>query len=102
MVHIQNSSATQSALTVPEVRLFPNAPNPFLEMTLLRFELPEEGEVSLVVLDSHGHLITSRSDFFEKGENHIVLKRADIREPGIYLYRLHTEFGTVSRRLVMY
>jgi hypothetical protein len=102
MFHYQAQSEGETAVADPVVSLLPNSPTPFIEMTLLWFRLPEASDVTLRILDSHGHVVSSKSGYFEKGENHMVLQRADIREPGIYLYRLETPFGSASRRLVMY
>ncbi|MEZ4919784.1 MAG: T9SS type A sorting domain-containing protein [Saprospiraceae bacterium] len=90
------------AVAEPVLQLYPNSPNPFVEMTLLWFSIPESASINLMVLDSHGHVVAHKNGYFEAGENHIVLQRSDIREPGIYMYRLETPFGSASRRLVMY
>lgn len=102
MFHYQAQVQGDVATTDQGVSLLPNSPNPFIEMTLLWFRLPEAADITLRVLDSQGHVVSSKSGRFPKGENHLVLQRSDIREPGIYLYRIETPFGSASRRLVMY
>ncbi|MBK8558176.1 MAG: T9SS type A sorting domain-containing protein [Lewinellaceae bacterium] len=102
MYQYESIHQAENAVIEQGVNLLPNSPNPFVEMTLLWFWLPEATEVSLRIMDSHGRVVHSRKGQFGKGENHIVLQRADIREPGIYLYRIETPLGTDSRRLVMY
>jgi hypothetical protein len=32
----------------------------------------------------------------------LVIHRGDLREPGMYTYRLETPFGAISRKLMMY
>ena len=102
MFNYQSSVQTEAAASDHSVTLMPNSPNPFIEMTLLWFNLPAAADVTLRVLDSYGHVVATKKGWFDEGENHIVLQRADIREPGIYLYRLETPYGSASRRLVMY
>ena len=102
MFNYQAQIQADTATMDQRVSLLPNSPNPFIEMTLLWFRLPEAADVTLRVLDSHGHVVSTKSGRFAKGENHLVLKRADIREPGIYLCRIETPFGSAGRRLVMY
>lgn len=85
-----------------EIRLFPNHPNPFIEMTLLRFVLPAAGEVILRVFDAMGLKIREKKAEFSAGENHFVLDRTEIGEAGVYLYEVDSKFGKASRKLIMF
>lgn len=49
-----------------------------------------------------GKEVNAKYGTFDSGENHVVLHRADLREPGLYTCRLETPFGTASRKLMMY
>lgn len=84
------------------LELMSNAPNPFIEMTLVWFSLPAATDVTLRVYDSQGQEVYATAGAFEKGENHIVLHRTDLPEPGMYAYQLETAFGIAGRKLMMY
>ncbi|MBK8194499.1 MAG: T9SS type A sorting domain-containing protein [Lewinellaceae bacterium] len=84
------------------VELFQNSPNPFIEMTLLWFRLPAIASVVLRIFDAKGKEVNAKYGTFEPGENHVVLHRNDLREPGMYTCRIETPFGTASRKLMMY
>jgi hypothetical protein len=84
------------------VELFQNSPNPFIEMTNLWFKLPAAAEIFLRIFDSKGSEVSVKKGAFQPGENHMILHRSDLREPGFYTCRLETPFGTVSRKLMMY
>ena len=84
------------------LELMQNAPNPFIEMTLLWFSLPDCTDVTLRVFDSQGQEVCTKAGAFEKGENHIILRRSDLQEPGMYSYQLESAFGIASRKLMMY
>lgn len=84
------------------LELMSNAPNPFIEMTLVRFSLPAATDVTLRIYDGQGQEVYATAGAFEKGENHIVLHRTDLPEPGMYAYQLETAFGIASRKLMMY
>lgn len=84
------------------VELFQNSPNPFIEMTLLWFRLPAVSNIALRIFDAMGKEVNAKYGTFEPGENHLVLHRADLREPGLYTCRLETPFGNASRKLMMY
>ncbi len=84
------------------LELLPNAPNPFIEMTLLWFNLPSGTDVTLRVYDGLGMEVCTKAGSFEKGENHIILRRSDLQEPGMYSYQLESKFGVANRKLMMY
>lgn len=84
------------------IELMQNGPNPFIEMTLLWFTLPARSQVLLRVFDSEGREVFSKNGLFDKGENHMLIRRADLKEPGIYAYQIESEYGVARRRLVMY
>jgi len=84
------------------VELYQNSPNPFIEMTLIYFRLAQKADVVLRLFDSKGKEITHKKGGYEAGEHHLVIHRGDLREPGMYTYRLETPFGAISRKLMMY
>ena len=84
------------------VELYQNSPNPFIEMTLFWFRLPAVASIALRVFDAKGKEVSAKQGTYEAGESHVVLHRADLREPGLYTCRLETPFGAVSRKLMMY
>ena len=84
------------------VEILQNSPNPFIEMTLLWFKLPATANVLLRIFDAVGKEVTAKTGLYQSGENHMLLHRADLQEPGFYTCRLETPFGTASRKLMMY
>lgn len=84
------------------VELLQNSPNPFIEMTLLWFRLPAAADVFLRIFDAAGREVNAKKGAYQPGENHMILHRADLREPGFYTCRLETPYGTASRKLMMY
>jgi hypothetical protein len=84
------------------LRLLPNSPTSFVEMTLIWFNLPAAAEVLVRFFDAVGHEVAVKTGSFAAGENHIVLQRADLHEAGLYTYQLESEFGVLRRKLMMY
>lgn len=93
---------TGPSLAEEGVELFQNSPNPFIEMTQLRFRLSGATEVVVRLFDAKGQEVTTKKGNYAPGEHHLVLHRADLREAGLHTCRLETLFGTVSRKLMMY
>jgi hypothetical protein len=84
------------------LKLLSNFPNPFIEMTLLRFSLPEADDVVVNIYDAHGKSIFEVKNYFLKGDQQILLQRSDIGEPGIYIYQVKSKFGIATRKLIMF
>ncbi len=95
--HYQGQAATDIGL-----ELMHNAPNPFIEMTLLWFSLPANTDVTLRVFDGQNREVFTKAGAFSQGENHIILHRSDLPEPGLYSYQLESAYGIASRKLMMY
>jgi hypothetical protein len=90
------------AVTDSGVLLYQNSPNPFIEMTLLYFSVPTNGDVVLRVFDAAGKEVCTKKGDFAAGEHHFVIHRADLRDPGFFTARLETPYGTASRKMMMY
>jgi hypothetical protein len=98
-----NRPYQSSAASTEGLELLPNFPNPFVEMTMLRFHLPNPSEVILRIFNAEGQEIQQKAAAFDSGEHHLVLQRHDLREPGIYEYQIETaEAVTARRKLVMF
>ncbi len=93
------SKTIQSESTI---RLLSTSLHAFIEMTLLWFWLPAEAYVQLRIFNSEGREVAAKSASFMAGENHLILRRQDLPEPGIYTCRIETRFGTVSRKVLLY
>jgi hypothetical protein len=103
MVCYHTHGTAKSQVAEGTLELLPNFPNPFIEMTMLRFRLPDPTQVILRIFDAGGREVKQKSAQFSEGEQHLLLQRVDLQEPGIYEYQLETPRGTSARRkLVMF
>jgi hypothetical protein len=92
-----------SQASIGGLQLLSNFPNPFVEMTMLRFHLPEAAFIVLSIFDAQGRMVTQKEGTFDVGENQLVLQRQDLQEPGIYEYQIATPDAVTERRkLVMF
>ncbi len=81
-----------------------NYPNPFNPQTEIKFQLSEPQQVTLTVFDVNGRQIAELMNAVRPAGEHRVQWRgrneAGLAVPsGIYLYRLQTESGTLSRKM---
>jgi flagellar hook assembly protein FlgD len=92
---------------VPEsFALFQNIPNPFNATTRIDFNLPEAGDVTLIVYDVLGRSVaTLVDDQLEPGAHHIEWDARDDRggelASGVYFYRIVTTGSQASRKMVL-
>jgi hypothetical protein len=84
------------------LKLYSNFPNPFIEMTLLRFSIPESDEVTINIFDAQGKSIYEHKQEFSKGEQQVLLQRSDIGNAGIYSYQIVSKYGIATRKLIMF
>ncbi len=80
-------------------------PNPFNASTTIRYVLPAPGERDLAIYDVAGrHVRSLASGTVAAGEQQAVWDGRDDAgnrvSPGVYLYRLRTDSGVQSRRVV--
>lgn len=84
------------------VELEQNAPNPFIEMTLLKFFLPSATDATISIFDLSGRLVFERTSTYSAGNQQFLLNRSDIGQAGIFTYQVKTDYGLASRKLVMF
>ena len=86
---------------IPELILYAAYPNPSREVINFVFSLPDDGRVELSVYDLSGRrLATLVSSDLIAGRHEVSWSCADV-ESGVYLYRLETEAGSITQRLVV-
>ena len=90
---------------VARVALAPNRPNPFAASTELAFELQRAGRAKLQVLDVAGRVVrTVAEGTFGAGRHRFAWDGSDDARgrvaPGVYFYRLVTERGAETRRMI--
>ena len=78
-----------------------NYPNPFNPTTNISFALPERSEVSLKVFDMLGREVASIYSGVKAQGFHTVQFDASALSSGVYLYRLVSDFGSISKKMTL-
>jgi carboxypeptidase T len=76
-------------------------PNPTVDGATISFYLPMAGEVELSVYDTAGRRVATLTKGYEIAGEHALGWDAADHAPGVYLYQLTTEGGSLTRRLVL-
>ncbi|HMB90882.1 MAG TPA: T9SS type A sorting domain-containing protein, partial [Rhodothermales bacterium] len=96
------SSSNVLATAVPEVFLLEaNYPNPFNPVTTIRFGLPENAAVTLVVYDMLGREVQRLVDGSVTAGMHTVTFEAVDLPSGMYVYRLNTPAGSFTQTMLL-
>lgn len=91
------STGTEPAFGEPVLSLT-NQPNPFVDVTMLCFVLPQAGEVELRVTDAAGRLLFSQKKYNAAGQQIETLRLDGVS--GVLFAELVTEQGSVVRKML--
>jgi len=84
-----------------EFALEQNYPNPFNPATTIRYALPQESRVSLVVYNLVGQQVATLVEETQSPGYHAVTFNAEGIPSGVYLYRLSAAGTTFSRKMIL-
>lgn len=87
--------------TLNAVQLFPNYPNPFNPESIISYYLPQDESIRLAVYDGLGRLVRLLHDGMSSAGMHRYVFEAHDLPSGMYIYRLETQSGTFSRKMVL-
>jgi hypothetical protein len=80
--------------------LYQNEPNPFVNATVIGFQMPETGEATLRIQDIRGRSLKVINGIFEKGYNEIRLEGEDLPPVGVLFYTLETKDHEATKRMI--
>lgn len=80
--------------------LFQNQPNPFVDVTVIKFSLPKPSGLQMDVFDSMGGLVRRIRGQYGKGTHQINFEKAGLA-PGTYYYTLKTEDFIATKSMII-
>lgn len=78
-----------------------NYPNPFNPFTTIQFSIPEASDVKLELFNSAGQRVLTVKEAFLSAGTHRVSVDASALSSGVYLYRLTTPSGIITRKMTL-
>lgn len=92
---------TSSSLEVPDQLTISNYPNPFNPSTTIRYNIPEDGKITLKVIDILGREIkTLVNEYKTKGRYEVTFDAGDLSS-GIYFYTITSGSFTVFQKMIL-
>ena len=98
--YASNVSAEEAVVPAPH-QLSQNYPNPFSGVTTIGYTLPRPGDVRLEVLDLLGRKVATLAEGGASAGSHQITFDASGLAGGVYVYRLTTDQGVQTRRMMV-
>ena len=95
------SAAGQQADIPSDYKLEQNYPNPFNPTTNIRYQLPQQADVSLQIFDITGRHIATLVDGTVPAGSHTVNFNASTLSSGVYFYKLQGEGINLTRKFTL-
>ncbi|MCX7833160.1 MAG: FG-GAP-like repeat-containing protein [Ignavibacteria bacterium] len=84
-----------------EFQLEQNYPNPFNTTTVINYNIPNSGKVSLKIYDILGHEVTTVIDTYQSAGSYKIILDVSKFTSGIYFYKLQTEKFTATKKMIL-
>ena len=81
--------------------LFQNLPNPFLNNTVIGFNLPEAASATLRIMDVSGKELRVITNSYAKGYNKIDLDVSSLDVKGVLFYQLETASHAATMKMII-
>jgi hypothetical protein len=92
----------QDLAAIPvDYRLFQNYPNPFNPSTAIRYAIPSDGKVRLVVYNLIGQEVRTLIDQNQSAGYHEVLFDAGNLSSGIYIYKIQSSNFVSTKKMIL-
>ncbi len=96
-----NKGAIQNAPR--SIELYQNQPNPFSEVTEIRFYLPESTSATISLMDITGKVVYQTNGEFSSGIQTVILNKSELSNltSGVFYYKLQTNSESISKKMIM-
>jgi hypothetical protein len=84
-----------------EFALYQNEPNPFKGNTVIGYDLPDAGKVTLTLFDVTGKVLLVKDRDSVKGYNTISVSSKDMPSVGVIYYRLDANQYTATKKMII-
>jgi parallel beta-helix repeat protein len=81
--------------------LYPNWPNPFNSTTMIRYDVPQAGKVSLTIFNLLGQRVTTLFDGQQVAGSYTISWDAADLPSGVYLCRMQTQGFMQTRKMLL-
>ncbi len=90
-----------SGVTVSTIQLEQNYPNPFNPATTIKYQLGNDGFVSLKVFNALGEEVAELVNQFQKAGSHQLIFEGKDLPSGMYVYKITAGNYTESKKMIL-
>ncbi|MGB8318755.1 MAG: DUF5107 domain-containing protein [Ignavibacteriaceae bacterium] len=98
---IATDISEQRAVSVKDFRLYQNYPNPFNPVTVIKYQIPQSGLVTLKVYDILGKEVESLVNKIMNAGHYDIKFNGSNLPSGIYFYQLKINNYTATKKLIL-
>ena len=93
---------TQSQQLAPkDFKLYQNYPNPFNPVTRIKFDLPKNNFIKIVVYDNVGREVRTVLNEYRNSGSYEINFDASALSTGVYYYKLSTDGFQETKRMIL-
>lgn len=97
-----NFKSNGVAKAADNFELYQNEPNPFSDMTTIRFTLNERESATITVLDINGRVVYQTTEMYNQGYNEVSMNKSELAvNSGILYYQVRTATHTATKKMIM-
>ncbi len=97
----RNRTESEKEIVPTEYTLYQNYPNPFNPVTTIKYDLPNTGEVSIIIYDILGRKIKELINTKQQAGRYEVMWDASNAASGVYLYQLRTKDYMNTKKMIL-
>lgn len=90
-----------SSLLPKRFELYQNYPNPFNPETKIKYEIPKDGKVSIIIYDNLGQRVRVLVNSFQSAGEHYVQFNSNGLPSGLYLYELKFNSSSLVKKMLL-
>ena len=100
--HFGNGDKESEKETLPtEYTLYQNYPNPFNPLTTIKYDLPNAGDVSLIIYDILGRKVNELVNTKQEAGRYEIQFNASSLASGVYIYQLIAEKYISAKKMIL-
>ena len=105
-INLTGINSPEPATTTTKFELYPNHPNPFNSETIIRFSLPNAGDVNLTIYNIRGQVIKRLSEGYYQAGTHSLRwdgrnDLGSVSPSGVYLVDIRSGEQRSVRQIIL-
>jgi hypothetical protein len=81
--------------------LYQNQPNPFKDFTNISFELAQEGDVTVRVMDVTGKVVFIQNGHYTKGYHNLTINNSQLSGSGVYYSKIEAGAFSATKKMIL-